>query len=51
MVKLLTHTFKVTLYESGKFCWKNARWEMKDSISLVDVIAIPLVVYLLFALN
>ncbi len=46
MIKVLTHTFKVTIYDSG-FCWKNARWEMKDSISLFDVIAIPLIIYLI----
>ncbi len=35
-MKLLTHCFKVTIFESGRFCWVNARWEKKPDADLLQ---------------
>lgn len=29
-MQLLTHSFKVTIFSNGKFCYKNPRWEKKE---------------------
>lgn len=34
-MKILTHSFKVTVFENGRFCWNNARWEEKPYKDLI----------------
>lgn len=35
-MKLLTHSFKVTIFSNGKFCWVNARWERKSEKEILN---------------
>ena len=45
-MKIFTHVFKVTIFEEGRFCWKNARFEKNnDSRYFVDVLLFVLALY------
>ena len=30
-MKFLTHSYVITIYEDGKFCWKNKGWIKNDT--------------------
>lgn len=35
-MKIFTHTFKVKIFEDGRLCWKNARWEERDDFDSIN---------------
>lgn len=37
-MKLLTHDYIITIYENGKFCWKNKGWIRRESIPIGSLI-------------
>ena len=30
-MKIFTHTYKITIFKNGKFCWKNQGWVKSDT--------------------
>ena len=50
-MNIFTHTYKVVIFDNGKFCWKNHGWLEKGINDLrKDIVFNNVVIAILFAL-
>ena len=49
-MKIFTHTYNITLYDNGKFCWKNNGWVIKESLDITgfDLMIVVAVIVIIF---
>jgi hypothetical protein len=50
-MKIFTHTYKITVFYNGKFCWKNQGWIEKQSFSIneSDLMLVLAITYIIFS--
>ena len=36
-MKIFTHTYNITIFKGGRFCWVNNGWVRKESITITGL--------------
>ena len=49
-MKIFTHTYNITIFKNGKFCWESHGWVKKQTLNVTgfDLMFVLAIAYIIF---